>query len=81
MITVRFFAALKERVGVETLTWPAVPETTAALRDALAAQSDEWHQALTQGPLLVAVNHTMTHWSQALEAGDEVAFFPPVTGG
>ena len=38
-------------------------------------------QALEEGKLLAAVNQTLTTFDHPLVAGDEVAFFPPVTGG
>ena len=53
----------------------------AALRAHLAAQSDRWALALDEGKLLAAVNQTLVEFTHPLAAGDEVAFFPPVTGG
>lgn len=47
----------------------------------LAAQSDRWALALDEGKLLAAVNQTLVELTHPLTAGDEVAFFPPVTGG
>jgi len=53
----------------------------AALRAALAGQGDRWALALESGKLLAAVNQTLVPMSHPLRDGDEVAFFPPVTGG
>ncbi|MCD9160463.1 molybdopterin synthase sulfur carrier subunit, partial [Escherichia coli] len=53
----------------------------AALRAHLAAQSDRWALALDEGKLLAAVNQTLVELTHPLADGDEVAFFPPVTGG
>jgi molybdopterin synthase sulfur carrier subunit len=36
---------------------------------------------MTADSLLVAVNQEVTDWSQQIKDGDEIAFFPPVTGG
>ena len=47
----------------------------------LAAQGDRWALALDASKLLAAVNQTLVPMSHPLQAGDEVAFFPPVTGG
>jgi molybdopterin synthase sulfur carrier subunit len=51
------------------------------LRAALAAKSDRWALALESGKLLAAVNQTLVAFDHPLRDGDEVAFFPPVTGG
>ena len=37
--------------------------------------------AINQGKLLAAVNQTLTSFEHPVASGDEVAFFPPVTGG
>jgi len=47
----------------------------------LAQQSDRWALALESGKLLAAVNQTLVSMQHPVRAGDEVAFFPPVTGG
>ncbi|WP_242600842.1 MoaD/ThiS family protein, partial [Erwinia billingiae] len=47
----------------------------------LAAKGDRWSLALESGKVLSAVNQTLVSPQHALKAGDEVAFFPPVTGG
>ncbi|MFV2384055.1 molybdopterin synthase sulfur carrier subunit, partial [Escherichia coli] len=52
-----------------------------ALRQHLAAQIERWALALEDGNLLAAVNQTLVRRDRALTDGDEVAFFPPVTGG
>ena len=55
--------------------------TVEALRQHLAAQIDRWALALEDGKLLAAVNQTLVSIDHPLTDGDEVAFFPPVTGG
>ena len=56
--------------------------TVAALRAHLAARGGAWTRALAEKRLLrVAVNQDMVQPAAAIQAGDEVAFFPPVTGG
>ncbi|SFM87913.1 molybdopterin synthase sulfur carrier subunit [Izhakiella capsodis] len=81
MINVLFFAEVRERVGTASLTLEAGYPDVAALRDALAARDERWALALTPGKLLAAVNQTLVAPDHPLSAGDEVAFFPPVTGG
>ncbi|MDZ7279027.1 molybdopterin synthase sulfur carrier subunit [Pantoea eucrina] len=81
MINVLFFAQVRELVGTASLTVEASFPDVAALRAALAARSDRWALALESGKLLAAVNQTLVPMSHTLHDGDEVAFFPPVTGG
>ena len=81
MIKVLFFAQVRERVGTSALEMPADFPDVATLRDALAQKDDRWALALDAGKLLAAVNQTLVPMSHPLKAGDEVAFFPPVTGG
>ncbi|MGL4473080.1 MAG: molybdopterin synthase sulfur carrier subunit [Shewanella sp.] len=82
MINVLFFAQVRELLGVASIQVPSEGITTAEqLRAHLAAQDTKWAQVLGSDKLLVAVNQTMSQWSSAVAAGDEVAFFPPVTGG
>ncbi|MBD4685637.1 molybdopterin synthase sulfur carrier subunit, partial [Xanthomonas citri pv. citri] len=40
-----------------------------------------WQLALEKGKLLVAINQSISPLESAIKDGDEVAFFPPVTGG
>jgi len=81
MIKVLFFAQVRELVGTSSLEMPADFPDVATLRDALAQKDDRWALALDAGKLLAAVNQTLVPMSHPLKAGDEVAFFPPVTGG
>ncbi|MFY9326961.1 MAG: molybdopterin converting factor subunit 1 [Georgfuchsia sp.] len=82
MIRILFFAHLRESLGSgETL--PCLPEiaTVAALRDLLAKRGGVWQTLETTRNLRAAVNQTMVGLDAAVKDGDEVAFFPPVTGG
>lgn len=81
MIKVLFFAQVRELVSTDSLALDASFDNVEALRAHLAAQSDRWALALEEGKLLAAVNQTLVDFSHPLKAGDEVAFFPPVTGG
>lgn len=74
-----FFAQVRELTGVERLSVDAGFASVEALRQALAARGDRW--ALAPGKLLAAVNQSLVTADHPLAAGDEVAFFPPVTGG
>ncbi len=81
MINVLFFAQIKELVGVDKLEVAAEFATADDLRQALLSRGDKWQLALESGKLLVAVNQTICRLDTEIKDGDEVAFFPPVTGG
>ena len=83
-VKVLFFAALREQTGVasEEIELPGETSTIAALRSHLTARGGAWQSALSEKKLLrFAVNQDMVPPAAMLRAGDEVAFFPPVTGG
>ncbi len=83
-VRVLYFASLREQVGrsKEELELPGDASTVGALRALLQARGGAWATALAEGKLLrMAVNMDMVQADAAIKAGDEVAFFPPVTGG
>lgn len=82
MIQVLFFAQIRELLGTAKIEYSADNIKTAeTLRAALAATDDKWAKVLASDKLLVAINQTMSQWDSPVKDGDEVAFFPPVTGG
>lgn len=81
MINVLFFGQLREQLGQAQLTLNEAPPTVAALREYLAREFADKASQLAAGKALVAVNQTMSDELAPLAAGDEVALFPPVTGG
>lgn len=82
-VKVLFFAGLREALGTgsEALALPAGIVTVGGLRDHLAARGPSWSALATAKNLRVAVNQQMVGLDAPVKAGDEVAFFPPVTGG
>lgn len=83
MLKVLFFASLRERLGVgeESIPLPAIA-TVDGLLSVLRQRGEEWADALAEGKRWrVAVNQDMAQMETALKVGDEVAIFPPVTGG
>ncbi len=83
-LEVLFFASLREALGCssETVELPAGIGTVAALREYLGARGAQWAEALQPARTLrAAVNQEMVVAQHVLKDGDEVAFFPPVTGG
>jgi molybdopterin synthase sulfur carrier subunit len=81
MIRILFFAQIKEVIGVGEYQVSGDFKTAAQLRDHLATLGDKWALALQEGKLLMAINQTLSEWDAPISDGDEVAFFPPVTGG
>ena len=81
MLKILFFAQLRERLGVAHLEQSPVPPTVGALRTELSKQGELWLELLQKERCLAAVNQVIVGDDQTLQSGDEVAFFPPVTGG
>ena len=83
MIKLLYFASLREALGVsnEALELPAGVDSIGALRAHLAARGGEWQVFAVSKSLRAAVNQAMVGAEAGVAAGDEVAFFPPVTGG
>ncbi|MFG1174952.1 molybdopterin synthase sulfur carrier subunit [Erwiniaceae bacterium CAU 1747] len=81
MLNILFFAQVRELIGTDRLELPADYADVESLRAALAERGGRWTLALEPGKLLAAVNQTLVSPQHPLRAGDEVAFFPPVTGG
>ncbi len=83
-LTVLYFARLKEALGcgVERIEVPAAVDTVRALQNFLLARGGAWTaEFASTKPMRIAVNQDMAQADTALKQGDEVAFFPPVTGG
>lgn len=83
MITIKFFASLREALDIDQLDLPDCggTETVEQLQARLCTLGDQWRAALNSGRILAAVNQVMAKPDQPVNDGDEVAFFPPVTGG
>lgn len=82
MIKVRLFASLRELPGAEDFEIPPEgiqPHTVEALFEMAAARIPSLRQRRDR--ILVAVNQNHSNWSTVICDGDEVAFFPPVSGG
>ena len=80
-VTILYFAGLREKLGMaaETLVLPPTVQTVTDLRGHLLALGRD---ALASTPnLRCAINQEMQGFDAPLRDGDEIAFFPPVTGG
>jgi molybdopterin synthase sulfur carrier subunit len=83
MIKVLFFARLREQLGTAglELPWSTEIDSVAGLQQYLASYRDNWGEILGAENILCAVNQEQAAVDQAIADGDELAFFPPVTGG
>ena len=83
-VKILLFANLREQVGtgVEVVDLPDSASTVAGLRLYLMKRGGAWSDVLADMKVVrVAVNQDMAAAAAPLNHGDEVAFFPPVTGG
>ena len=82
-IRILYFAALADRLGVRSEHVELPPDIASVdrLRTHLAARGGVWADLGSFPKLRAAVNQRMAGGDAPIQAGDEVAFFPPVTGG
>ena len=78
-INVLFFARYAEATGLDSLEMEGEFATVEEVRLALAA--DPEFAVLNESSLMCARNEELCDLDEPVQAGDEVAFFPPVTGG
>ncbi|CAB0151500.1 Molybdopterin synthase sulfur carrier subunit [Pseudidiomarina piscicola] len=82
MVKVKFFAALRERLQCAELDIDSQPsDSVAEIRHRLLQQHPSWRRELLDNDVLCAKNFTFVDLQAAVNPGDELAFFPPVTGG
>ena len=87
-ITIKLFSALREALGESEfqLDLSDISEASAlvdveAIKKQLSQRGAEWKEALNQPNLVHALNHKVVFTDAVVTAGDELAFFPPMTGG
>jgi molybdopterin synthase sulfur carrier subunit len=84
MLSVLFFARVREQLDCASLQvpWPGVEFDLDALQESLCVERGAlWREVLQQDNMIRAVNQVVVTGNRALRDGDEIAFFPPVTGG
>ncbi|MCE5182516.1 MAG: molybdopterin converting factor subunit 1 [Betaproteobacteria bacterium] len=84
MITLLYFARLRESFGLasEQAELPAQVTDVGSLTEWLRQRGGVWQEELAPGkPVRVAVNQDMADLATIVRDKDEIAFFPPVTGG
>jgi molybdopterin synthase sulfur carrier subunit len=83
-LKLRYFASVKEQLGrdFEELEVPESIASVAGVRAHLRSRGGVWAEVFAESRrVTAAVNQDMVKPTAAVRAGDEVAFFPPVTGG
>lgn len=83
MIKVLYFASLRDRLDSSGEQLDATDiSDVAALKTLLSQRQGDWNAVFSQDELLLcAVNQEMAQDQTSIEDGDEIGFFPPVTGG
>ncbi len=81
-VQVRYFASLREALGPQEAVAVPPGSTVGSLRGLLVARGGRHAEVLASGrPVRAARGQVVCGDEAALADGDEVAFFPPVTGG
>jgi len=81
-VTVKYFAGIREAIGLGSELRETQATTLAALRDELIGQGGAYADSLARGKAVrLALNQVMVDEAASLPEAAEVAFFPPVTGG
>lgn len=81
-VQIKYFASIREALGVSSGSLDTEAATVGALRDVLIARGGAAAEVLARNRhVRVALNQTLVDEAAALSDGCEVAFFPPVTGG
>ncbi|ODS24868.1 molybdopterin converting factor subunit 1 [Candidatus Endobugula sertula] len=82
MLKILYFARLRDEVGCskELLQWQDHFASVNDIKTLLNQRGEPWQQAFSDN-ILHAVNQHVVQSDHAITDGDEIAFFPPVTGG
>jgi len=83
MINILYFARLREQLETESeqLEITAGITDIASLAHQLRSRGGIWEEAFGGPTMMSAVNQEVANPTTTISDGDEVAFFPPVTGG
>lgn len=83
MLKLFYFASIREQLGTteETLSMPAQVSTVGELSALLSSRGEQWKILADEKSVLVAVDQQISSRQQRLSGSEEVAFFPPMTGG
>jgi len=82
-MNILFFASLRENLNTDSEQWYDLKGTQTAgdVRQLLQERGEPWKTALGNDQIIISVNQEVANLSTKVQIGDELAFFPPVTGG
>ncbi len=87
-VTIKLFSALREALGesefelpISDISGASEQVDVAAIKVLLSQRGAVWREALNQPNLVHALNHKVVFTDAVVSEGDELAFFPPMTGG
>lgn len=82
-IKILYFAKLRDQLDCAEEAFELTSESCSVteLKQKLAERDGAWQRAFTESQVLVAVNKAIANTETLIQSGDEVGFFPPVTGG
>jgi sulfur-carrier protein len=84
VVEVLFFARIREQLGIDKLRVPLTgssPNIATLIEQLIVSHGGAWAEVLGADNVVKAVNQEVVAANHPLSEGDEVAFFPPVTGG
>ncbi len=84
MVKVLFFARIREQLGCANLSIKLnknIMNVEQLIEFIAEDNGKQWLDILRQSNIVIAVNQVKVDAGQSVEDGDEVAFYPPVTGG
>lgn len=83
MLTIHYFASLRDRLNKdsEKLEWENNLTDIASIKQLLSLRGEQWQGFSNDKTILTALNQQMCTDTTAIKDGDDIAFFPPVTGG
>lgn len=82
-MNILFFASLREQLDCDSEQWTELEgiQTAGDIKARLETRGEPWSSALANDRIIVSVNQEVSDLSSPVKLNDEVAFFPPVTGG
>ena len=82
-VNILYFASIGESLGIEDeiIELPQEGLSLGELKEKLAIRGPAWEKVMRSTTLQSALNQAISCDTASLRDGDEIAFFPPVTGG
>lgn len=81
MITLLYFAKIKEELGIASETLGENFDNTLELKRYLCSRGKKWQTILMNPSTQIAINQQLSSWQDSIPQDAEIAIFPPITGG